>query len=766
MGKDSSGKGVGSNPQKDLSLGAGSLGGGKAIPSASSARGERASASGGSRKGNFSVDDGNYRLDFPVLRSRTKEIARAAAAEKAAANRERSPVGESHTADVSDSSNTDEEEEGARQPSRPMVLETDLPEVYLVDSPTGSLSRKRPTSPVVEGPVAPKVGTARRGGLNRRPAAHSYYLAAAKNRLAVHESGAESVGESDDEPLVRPTHRDLKVAHESDGEAELQAPRGLTKESLAAAALLNVATIQEQVKKCGHIKGTTWGSINRAAAGVIDAVEALRTITPAEEHRRLRADNNRLARELDVVRAELKAFKQAFEESRARPVYAASEPAVGAADLREVIDELRRDLQLSLGGMINARLGELETRLPPEKVLRPPLAADRRQEPPARPRAQPNLAAGAMSEPSRRQQPKTAPAVPEPQPQQGKSTIGPKKGPKKGPNPVPQAQSQPVAGPSWRTAPALTENGDAAPSPWSQVVGRKGRRGNIPPQPPKTPAPRAKAPPPKTKAVKIVAPRTAAIVVTLKEGVTTSMVEVLAKAKASISLADFGLESVKIRTTMTGSRMMEVGGERPQETADLLAARLRAVVGDQAEISRPTKLADLKVSGLNEMVDREELAAAMAKLGGCAPDQIKVGAIRSSAWGQGSALVRCPAVAAKAIATAGRIPVGWTMATARPVEAQPFRCYKCMALGHTRALCPSEVEHGKKCFRCGVEGHLAATCEVVAKCAVCAQAGRPHGHRMGGSNCIPPTIKGRAPSTRAPPSRGQQANEELVMQVS
>lgn len=190
------------------------------------------------------------------------------------------------------------------------------------------------------------------------------------------------------------------------------------------------------------------------------------------------------------------------------------------------------------------------------------------------------------------------------------------------------------------------------------------------------------------------------------------------------------------------------------------------MVGDRADISRPTKLVDLRVSGLDETATEEDVATAMARVGGCAPGLIKVRAIRSSAWGQCSALVRCPAAAAKALVAGGKLPVGWTMATISSVAVQPTRCFKCMALGHTRALCPSEAEHGSKCFRCGVEGHLAATCDAVAKCAVCAQAGRPHGHRMGGSNCIPPKIRGRAPSTRATPRGSQTANEELNMQVS
>lgn len=61
------------------------------------------------------------------------------------------------------------------------------------------------------------------------------------------------------------------------------------------------------------------------------------------------------------------------------------------------------------------------------------------------------------------------------------------------------------------------------------------------------------------------------------------------------------------------------------------------MVGEEADITRPTKVVDLRVSGLGEMASEIELVTAMARVGGCAPDLIKVGTTRSSAWGQRSA---------------------------------------------------------------------------------------------------------------------------------
>ncbi|XP_045541397.1 cellular nucleic acid-binding protein homolog [Papilio machaon] len=110
------------------------------------------------------------------------------------------------------------------------------------------------------------------------------------------------------------------------------------------------------------------------------------------------------------------------------------------------------------------------------------------------------------------------------------------------------------------------------------------------------------------------------------------------------------------------------------------------------------------------------------------------------------------------------------MATVKAVEAQPLRCYKCMMLGHTRALCPAEAENGRLCFRCGSEGHKSAECEAPCKCTVCATTGRPHSHVMGGAKCTPPSVKGKAPSSSRvprtqPQPHGSRMAEEEEMQI-
>jgi hypothetical protein len=274
----------------------------------------------------------------------------------------------------------------------------------------------------------------------------------------------------------------------------------------------------------------------------------------------------------------------------------------------------------------------------------------------------------------------------------------------------------------------------------------------------------------KPKARKLRPPRSAAVVLTLqpeaiKKGVTYG--QVLARAKENINLESLGISAIKFKKAATGARVLEVPGTASGEKADSLAKELEDKLGEEVvRISRPTMCAELRLTQLDDSVSPGEVAAAVAKVGGCEESQIKTGEIRQDASGLGSIWLRCPVAAAKKVVEAdrGRLHVGWVRATVKLLEKRPMRCYKCLVKGHMRAQCTSEDDRSDSCYRCGKPGHKAAGCSATPHCVVCADAGKKADHGVGSKACLAPKKKAvgtpRAPPQPVQPSTSRSDAQE------
>lgn len=198
---------------------------------------------------------------------------------------------------------------------------------------------------------------------------------------------------------------------------------------------------------------------------------------------------------------------------------------------------------------------------------------------------------------------------------------------------------------------------------------------------------------------KIRTPKTAAVVITpTAEGI--SRAEVMAEARRKIKQEEMGITYVRPRIAVTGAIILEIPGENSSGRADQLAERLRRELQDKpVRITRPVKAAEIRISGLDESVSKEELMAAIANVGNCPIDEVKIGDIRRSTNGLGSVWARCPATVAKAAVTAGRIMVGWVSARIEALPPRPMHCYKCLESGHTRAKCTAPSSRGDSCYR-------------------------------------------------------------------
>lgn len=247
----------------------------------------------------------------------------------------------------------------------------------------------------------------------------------------------------------------------------------------------------------------------------------------------------------------------------------------------------------------------------------------------------------------------------------------------------------------------------------------------------------------------LVPPKTAAVVVTLtadavEKGVTYE--KALKKAREAMDEETLEKAKAKCRQTMTGARIFEFPGAESTERADIFAEHVRQAIAEVARVVRPVKCATLLVSDLDDSVTKEEVVTKVALVGGCSPDQIKSGNLWIGRGGMRALRLTCPVTAVKKVLDGGRFLVGWCSATVRVLEERPLRCYKCLCTGHTSACCPSAASRAELCFRCGKSGHKATTCSDKPHCPVCAEAGKPAGHNMGGRKCNPPPKKGKLPA--------------------
>ncbi|XP_011688247.1 PREDICTED: uncharacterized protein LOC105450199 [Wasmannia auropunctata] len=231
-------------------------------------------------------------------------------------------------------------------------------------------------------------------------------------------------------------------------------------------------------------------------------------------------------------------------------------------------------------------------------------------------------------------------------------------------------------------------------------------------------------------------PRSAAVAMSFPEGM--KFAEVVKKARNSVKLDELGIEHTRLRTTLAGAVLVELPGKDMSPKADLLADKLReAFKGSEVRVARPSLRGELRLSGLDASISPEELKAAMADNGGCATTDIRLGQYRITRNGARTVWTQCPLNAAMQLAQEGRLRVGWSTARAVLLKKRPVQCFRCMASGHVRERCPSEVDRSSSCFNCGENGHIARNCGKPPECPICKGQGRRHDHRAGSEACPP-----------------------------
>lgn len=377
----------------------------------------------------------------------------------------------------------------------------------------------------------------------------------------------------------------------------------------------------------------------------------------------------------------------------------------------DIVAQLRRSIAIEIGGMMDAKLAALEDRLLPEKRLRPVLASDARTPAVSSPPVQTEAKANKKKKKKKKGQTST-PVVSE----------------------LPAVSTPTVLVPNRQTAKAVSQE------TWSLVVGRKAKKVKTP-QPADLSAQSRIHSVQKKQRVKLPkVPTSAAISICVKEGATVGLGEVMSVARRQINIVELGITTDLLREKRAadGGIVLMISGQDSASKADGLATRMREVLADFAVvIRRPTKMAEARVMDLDDAITPEEVIAAIARVGGCSAEDVKIGEIRRPPTSLGHVWVRGPLAAMKKLASDKRMPLGWTSVRVEVLEPRRMMCYRCFEPGHVRSRCTSATDRSTQCYACG-GAHKARECTSQnVRCPLCSDQGRPANHRLGSKKCNP-----------------------------
>jgi hypothetical protein len=141
------------------------------------------------------------------------------------------------------------------------------------------------------------------------------------------------------------------------------------------------------------------------------------------------------------------------------------------------------------------------------------------------------------------------------------------------------------------------------------------------------------------------APRTSTVTLTINKGVKTSYADILATAGQKVPLAEIGVVSLGIRKSMTGGIIIRLPGVKDRGKTSRLAPRLAPRLADvlvpaAVRVAAPNRTAELRVTGIDIAVAKEEPRQVLSSAAGCSSAEARVGETRNTRYGLGTASIR------------------------------------------------------------------------------------------------------------------------------
>lgn len=235
--------------------------------------------------------------------------------------------------------------------------------------------------------------------------------------------------------------------------------------------------------------------------------------------------------------------------------------------------------------------------------------------------------------------------------------------------------------------------------PWSEVVGRRHRRGQntekaVTTEPPTTAFPVKK---------RSVRSRPPAILVDIGENEFT---EVAKKIHDKANMEVIGDSVVGVRQAKSGGILIEVRGGA--DRVESVRAEIGRSVGENFGVKTLQRKVLIEVRDLMGLTTEEEVVEALAVTAGIERDSLKVIGLRKYFGGSQSALILMPSETATKLLKAGRVLVGFVSCRVR-LRDTVVKCSRCHSTGHMAKTC-SGTDRSNCCWRCGSPEHKAKSC--------------------------------------------------------
>lgn len=169
------------------------------------------------------------------------------------------------------------------------------------------------------------------------------------------------------------------------------------------------------------------------------------------------------------------------------------------------------------------------------------------------------------------------------------------------------------------------------------------------------------------------------------EGATYA--QILSKAKQEISLANLGIENVRMRRAMNGALIIELPGPDSKRLAPYVTLWRRF-----SRMMLRSTMGEIRLRDIDPATNQDEISYVLEKISGCPPCELKVSNINIMRDGMGIAWVRCPLEYATKIAETGKITIGWTVVRLELLKKRPIQCFRCWKFGHVRNNCRAEID--------------------------------------------------------------------------